>query len=67
MSFPNVCNCFFCSEWFRLLQHQKNIRSILQEYPRHQFDHDAGGAFSMFTAYQFLIGGMFGKQGRGGD
>ena len=64
MSFPNGCNCFFCFECFRLVQHQKSIRSILQDRPRHQYDHDAGDAFSMFTAYQFLTGEMNGEQGR---
>ena len=47
-----IASWFFCFEYFRLVQHQKSIR----EHPEHQFNHDAWGAFSMFTAYQFLIG-----------
>ena len=53
MSFPNGCNCFFCFECFRLVQHQKSIRRILWERPRHQFDFDAGGAFLCILRCKF--------------
>ena len=49
MSFPNGCNCFFCFECFRLVQHQKSIRSTLCGHPQHQFECDAGGA--LFYVY----------------